>query len=394
MAKVIIKPRRAKPFFFRHPWIFSGAVARIEGSYAEGDVVEAVDSGGKFIGRGFINSKSQIIVRLLSWDEGETLDREFFERRVAAARALREQVLGLTAPDDACRMVFGESDGLPGLIVDRYAGWLVVQVASLGMSTRIETILDVLEEAFEPRGIVRRTPPEVAAHEGIAPFNGTVRGDEPPESIRVKIDELEFLVNVTTGQKTGLYLDQRMNRRVVAELADGRDVFDGFTYSGGFAMAAARAGAKSVVAVDSSPTAIEAAQANALLNDTSGIEFIQGDATDTLSGLRRSGRMFDMVVLDPPKFARSASHLRRALRRYREVNAMGLGSLRPGGMLVTFSCSQKVSEEAFESTIHEAACDAGRAVQALARLSQAPDHPVIVSCPETRYLKGLVCRCL
>jgi 23S rRNA (cytosine1962-C5)-methyltransferase len=394
VATVVIKPRRAKPFYFRHPWVFSGAIERIEGDFAEGDLVDVADADGKFIGRGFINSRSQIVVRLLTWDRDEPVDRGFFERRVAAARALREDVLGLAGPDDACRLIFSESDGLPGLIVDRYGAWLVIQVASVGMSLRLEMVLDVLEQALHPAGIYRRTIEGAAEREGLPVVNAVARGQEPPDAIRVKIDGLDFLANVKHGQKTGLYLDQRANRRVVARLASGRSVFDGFTYTGGFAMAAVRGGAKSVVAVDSSPQAIEAGRRNAELNGLASIEFVQADVIETLRGHARSGRRFDLVILDPPKLARSSAHVRRASARYRELNAAALRGLGEGGLLVTFSCSQHVHEDAFESFVNEAACEAGRVVQTLERLGQAPDHPVIASCPETRYLKGLVCRSL
>ena len=393
MATVHLKDRRARPFFYRHPWVFSGAVGRIEGEPDDGDVVDVAAAGGKFVGRGFINRRSQIVVRLLTWEQDEQIDRAFFERRIAAARSLREGVLGLAGADDAFRLIFSESDGLPGLIVDRYGRWLAVQILSLGMRMMRDTIFDVLDGAQRPAGIYQRSPADVAQLEGLLVVNAPVRGEAPPGDLQVEIDGIKFCVNIRAGQKTGLYLDQRANRGVIAALANGRSVFDGFTYSGGFAIAAAMAGASEVAAADTSGPAIEMARQNAQLNGVPEIEFVQADVIDTLREFRRTDRRFDLVILDPPKLAHSRQQVKRAAGHYRDLNASGLASVTPGGLLVTFSCSQHVGVETFESIINEAAVQAGRTVQILERLTQPPDHPVITSCPETRYLKGAVCRC-
>jgi len=375
----------------RHPWIFSGAVDEVTGTPAPGDEVDVRSRDGDLLGRGLFNPHSQIRVRLYT-SQDEPLDSAFFDRRVRQAVALRHGPLDLGDPRGACRLVFSEGDGLSGLTVDRYADYLVVQLTGLGIAHRLDPILDALEESLAPRAIVLRTEKGMAEQEGLVLQDGVLRGDAPEEPIEIVEGPMRFLVDLRTGQKTGFYLDQRHNRRRAAAYASGRSVADVCSYSGGFSIAAAQAGAAAVTAVDVSAGALELARVNAELNGVGDrIETVRANAFDWMGDQAAAGRTFDLLVLDPPRFARTRRGIRSALQAYARLNLLAIDCLAPGGVLVTFSCSGRVTEPDFVGAVSRAAAESGRSVRILERLGQAPDHPVSTACPESTYLKGLVC---
>lgn len=392
-ANVFLKPRRAKPFFLRHPWVFSGAIARCEGGPGRGEIVTVRDADGRFVGHGFYNADSQISVRLFSWEDSRAgFGPAFWRDRIAEAVLLRERILRLPERTDAMRLVYSESDGLPGLIVDRYADCLVAQFLSAGMAARREMLLDILQEACSPRGILDRPDPEALRREQLSAERPAIRGHVPDEPVEITTDGLRFRVDLRHGHKSGFYLDQRDNRVAAARLMAGRRVLDVFTYTGAFAVAASKlGGAAPVLGIDSSEPAIQAARAHAELNDCANVAFRAGKASVELRRLKAEGERFDAVILDPPKFARSRPGVRRALRAYRDVNLLAMQLLEPDGILVTCSCSGHVREEEFIAMLNEAANEAGRTVRILERHGQPPDHPVIAACPETAYLQCHLC---
>jgi len=397
ISQVILKPGRDKPVRQHHPWIFSGAVARVKGDAANGDVMDVVSSDGTWLARGTINRKSQIVVRLLTWKEDEAIDEAFWhsrlERAIAGRETLREASSGDTT---AYRLVSAESDGLPGLIVDRYGDWLVTQFLTLGVERWKKEIVGQLGK-LSSRGVYDRSDVEVRAKEGLPQTTGVLAGDEPPDLVEIRENGLRFLVDVKRGHKTGFYLDQRDNRRKVAPYLHGREVLNCFAYTGAFAVYAMAAGAKSVTNVDTSADALELARKNTEINpkglpDPSGLEFIVGDVFAELRRFRAEGRTFDAVILDPPKFAQNDQQLKRAARGYQDINRVAMNILRPEGVLVTFSCSGLVSPDLFQKIIFSASLEAERDVQIVEKLSQASCHPILVTLPESEYLKGFVCR--
>jgi 23S rRNA (cytosine1962-C5)-methyltransferase len=353
--------------------------------------VDVVGPGGDFLGRGLFNPHSQIRVRLYT-SEDEPLDAAFFVSRVRAAVRLRREVLGLGEPESACRLVFSEGDHLSGLTVDRYGPYLVVLVTGLGISRRLDPVLDALEEELRPEGIVLRTEKGMAEEEGLIVEDGLLRGRLPEAPIEIREGDLRFAVDLRTGQKTGFYLDQRLNRTRAAAYAAGRSVADVCSYTGGFSVATLRAGATRSVAVDMSAPALELAAANAESNGVGAqVETVRANAFDWLAARAEEERSFGLIVLDPPRFARSRRGVPTALKAYQRLNTLALGCLSEGGVLVTFSCSGRVSEGDFQGAVARAATDAGRSLRILERLAQAPDHPVSAACPESAYLKGFVC---
>ena len=392
VPRVVLQPRRARPFFGRHPWVYAGAIAAVSGAPADGDEVDLYSHAGHFVARGLYNSRSKIRVRLYSWSPDVSLDRAFFRDRLAAALRLRGPILGLDGPGKACRLVFSEGDGLSGLTVDRYDRWLVVQFTSLGLARRVELLVELLVELTEPGGIYLRTERGIGRLEGLELQDGPLRGTLPDRPIAIEEDGLRFLVHVAEGQKTGFYLDQRDNRRAVAPLTAGRRVLDAFCYSGGFGLLAARAGAAAVVGVDSSEPALELARANARLNGLENVSFVGADVFDHLAALTAAGERFGVVVLDPPKFARTQGAVEEALRGYRRLQALGLRLLEPDGILVTCCCSGLITSDMLGDLLAQLAAEERRDVQLLERRGQAPDHPVAVTCPESNYLKCLISR--
>jgi 23S rRNA (cytosine1962-C5)-methyltransferase len=392
--RVVLKPRRAQPFFGRHPWVYAGAIAEVVGNPEDGDEVELVSSAGNFIARGLFNSRSKIRVRLYSWDVDRPLDEAFFRERFAAAIRLRRDVLGLDVPGGACRLVFSEGDRLSGLTVDRYDRWLAVQFTSLGLALRREMLATLLAELTGVNGIYLRTERGVGKLEGVELHDGPLWGTPPDEPITVEDAGLRFRVNLAEGQKTGFYLDQRGNRLAVARYARGRSVLDAFCYTGGFGLHAANAGAASVLGVDSSGPAIALAQENAELNRLAGMEFTRADVFDQLSEMTAAGRKFDLVVLDPPKFARDRHAVPEALRGYRRLQSLALRLLSPDGVLVVCCCSGLITMEMLDDLLAQVAVEERRDLQILERRGQAEDHPVAVTCPESSYLKCLIGRVL
>ena len=390
MNALILKFGREKSLKRRHPWVFSGAVAKVRGNPDAGDTVEVHSATGEFLALAAFSPKSQIVARVWDWNE-TPIDRNFFQKRIALAVAQRKASLD-EASTSAMRLVHGESDGLPGVVADRYGDTLVLQLTSAGAERWRDVIADNLLEVSGASRIWERSDAEVRALEGLAPVITALRGAREPTRIAISEDSLQFEIDLERGHKTGFYLDQRDNRRRVRALARGRDVLDGFCYSGGFALNACAGGAKSVTAVDSSAEALALARSNAERNKLAPAEWLEGDVFQLLRRFRDQGRNFDLVVLDPPKFAPTAAHAAKAARAYKDINLLAFKLLRRGGLLVTFSCSGGVSADLFQKIIAGAALDAGVDAQIIERLGPGADHPVALNFPEGDYLKGLVCR--
>lgn len=386
-GRVVLKRDREKPVQQRHPWIFSGAIDRVESNAPNGALVQVVDYQGNYLATGYLNRRSQIVVRLLTWDADERVDAAFWQGRLERAIAART----LPAGTDACRLVYAEADGLPGLVVDRYGDWLVLQALTLGIDLRKAELAALLQELTGAQGVYERSDVDVRPREGLADVTGPLLGGDPPESLLVHENGLAFYVDIAHGQKTGLYLDQRANRQRVAAYCAGARVLNAFCYTGGFGVYAGRQAAE-VVNLDTSAEALAAARANWALNglDPERLREIRGDAFVELRHLRDRGELFDVVILDPPKFAFSQAQVQAAARGYKDINMLGLRLLRPGGILATFSCSGAISAEFFQKILFGAALDVGREVRIVERLAQAPDHPVLLSFPEAEYLKGVI----
>jgi len=392
VPRVVLQPRRARPFFGRHPWVYAGAIAAVSGAPADGDEVDLYSHAGHFVARGLYNSRSKIRVRLYSWSPDVSLDRAFFRDRLAAALRLRGPILGLDGPGKACRLVFSEGDGLSGLTVDRYDRWLVVQFTSLGLARRVELLVELLVELTEPGGIYLRTERGIGRLEGLELQDGPLRGTLPDRPIAIEEDGLRFLVHVAEGQKTGFYLDQRDNRRAVARMAAGRRVLDSFCYTGGFGLHAARAGASSVVGVDVSEPALAVAREHAKLNGLDNIAFLRADVFEQLDAFATAGERFGLIVLDPSKFARARNAVEEAMRGYRRLQTLALRLLDADGILVTCCCSGLITADMLVGLLAQLAVEERREVQVLERRGQAADHPVAVTCPESNYLKCILSR--
>ncbi len=397
--RVVLKPRKARPFFGRHPWVLDSAVERIDGAPSDGDVVDLYSDQQQFIARGIFNSRSRINVRLYTWNESEPLDDMFWRRRLETAFALRN-VLGYGKPDGAARLIFSEGDGLSGLIVDRYRDYLVVQVTALAMAVRLPQILPMLVELSQSAlvvpalaGILLRTERDIVKAEGLEIEPGLQWGVAPGGAVEIVDYGLRYDVDLLTAQKTGLYLDQRENRVAAARYMRDRRVLDMFCYTGGFSLAAAILGkAREVQGFDASQRAVAQAEVNAARNAVSNARFQCGDAFEILHALKAAGERFDGIVLDPPKFAKSRGAVDDALRAYARLNRMALDVLAPGGILVTCSCSGHVTRDDFFFMLVNVAQQSGRGIQVLEQRGAAADHPVSVTCPETEYLKCFICR--
>jgi len=387
----VLKPRKARPFYGRHPWVLDTAIARVDGAPTDGDVVDLLSEKGRFIARGIFNGRSRIRVRLYTWHAAEALDEAFWRRRLEEAIRLRAE-LGYDDPQGAARLVFSEGDGLSGLVVDRYADYLAVQITALAMAVRLPQMIAMLVELTRPRGIVLRTERGISRAEGLDLRDGPCWGQMPGEPLVISEHGVRFRVDLAEGQKTGFYLDQRENRRAAARYVRGRRVLDMFCYSGAFSLAAATGGAREVLGVDSSEKAVGLARANAELNNLTNVRFQSGDCFETMEALRAAGERFGTVILDPPKFARSRRAVDEALRAYHWLNRLGVALLEPGGILVTCSCSGHVTREDFFDMLFGVAQQSRRNVQVLEQRGAAPDHPVAVTCVESEYLKCFVCR--
>jgi len=390
--RILLKPRRARPLYGRHPWLFAGAIDRIEGTPVNGDEVAVHAHDGQFIAWGLFNSHSQIRVRLYSWELDRRLEPGFWRSRLDDALNLRRDILGLNDSAGACRLVFSESDGLSGLVVDRYGEWLIVQFTSLALAQRQEIIIEHLVELLRPRGVYLRTERGVGEAEGLTLRDGPLWGEVPDRPVEIVENDLVFEAELRTGQKTGFYLDQRDNRRAVRALAAGRRALDLCCYTGGFALNLARGGATEVIGVDVSAAAIDLARRNAAQNEIANIRFEAAEAFAFLERLAAANERFGIIVLDPPRFARSRRSLEQALGGYQRLNEMALKVLDHDGILVTCSCSGQVSREDFAGILGLVAEHSGRSIQILEQRGQASDHPVTASCPETNYLKCFICR--
>jgi 23S rRNA (cytosine1962-C5)-methyltransferase len=392
MHIVILKPGRSAPFRNRHPWLFSGAIDKIQGNPQAGDWVRICDDMEAFIAYGLYNPHSQIRVRLYAFTEKEIPGAGFFTERVKKAVELRYETLGFEpASDNACRLVNSEGDGISGLTVDRYGDYLCAQFTSLALFHYKDEILSALNHIPHISGILYRTESAILAEEGLELRDGIAWGKEPRESVIISENGVRFAVNLSTGQKTGFYLDQRSNRVLLEKYASGRAVLDLCTYTGGFALHAAKAGAKAVTAVDVSASALELAQQNASLNGYENIDFVKADMFKYLDKCLSEGRKFDIIVLDPPKMTHSKGAVQSALKGYLQLNATAMQCLNPGGMLFTCSCSGRVSKEEFQLTLHRAALSVNKTLRILEVRGADTDHPVLASCPESEYLKCVVC---
>ena len=385
--QLIIAAGREKSLFRRHPWIFSGAVAAVKGRPASGQTVEVLGQTGQWLARAAFSPKSQIQGRIWTFDVDETVGPEFFLRRIGQSAARRR---GLEAASDALRLVQSESDGLPGLVLDRYAGVLVFQLLTAGAEYWREAVIDALRSLWPDDSILERSDVDVRAKEGLAERVAVVHG-QIPERVMIRENGVTYLVDVRAGHKTGFYLDQRDNRLAVGRAACGARVLNCFCYTGGFGLAALAGGASHVTQLDASAPALELAEANREANGFSpeAMTTVCGDAFQILRAWHREGRRFDLVVLDPPKFVDSKASLTRAARGYKDVNLCALRLLNPGGRLFTFSCSGLMEDALFQKIVADAALDAGRTGRIVRRLTQAPDHPVGLAFPEGAYLKGL-----
>jgi len=376
----------------RHPWIFSGAVRELRGQGVEkGGTVSVCSSAGKPLALAAYNPDSKITGRVWSFDPNAVLDDAFFRARITTSVKLRESLLGADAMR-ACRLVHGESDGLPGVVVDRYGTQLVLALTSAGAVKHRDAIARALAEVAGVTGVFERSDADVMALEGLTPVSGVLSGSEPPQRIDIEENGARFAIDVRSGHKTGFYLDQRDNRALVQKLAAGRDVLDCFCYSGGFAVNAVLGGARSVHAIDASGEALELARANLAASGQAedAVTFERGDVFEWLRKARDGAKSFDLIVLDPPKFAPTARLAERAARGYKDINLFALKLLRPGGVLLTFSCSGGVSPELFQKIVAGAAADARVDASIVRKLGAGSDHPVALAFPEGEYLKGLV----
>ena len=381
MAKAILRPTREARVRSGHPWVFSSDIEKAQGEFEPGDVVNVESSKGTFLGQAFYNPNSQIALRMLTYRD-ENVDKEFFKNRIKTAWEYRQRFCDI----NSCRLVFSESDFLPGLIVDKFADTLVIQSLSLGIEKWKDAIVEGLVETCSPTGIYERSDVPVRRLEGMEQTTGLLYG-EVPERVEMTENGIRFLVDVIHGQKTGFFLDQKENRREVMRLCGGARVLDCFTHNGSFALHAAKAGAASVLGVDISEEAVEVARENARINGLTNVEFEAHNCFDHLRELTDAKEKYDVVILDPPAFTKTRAQVESALRGYKEINLRGLKLVRNGGFLVSCSCSQHVSEDKFVEVINTAARDSKKRLRFVELRSQGHDHPVLPASPETRYLK-------
>ncbi len=386
-----LKPGRERSLLRRHPWIFSGAIGELRGAPHSGDTVEVRAADGRFLAWAAYSPASQIRARVWSFEETEVPGPELFGKRIDAALALRRAEIPLETTD-AMRLVHGESDGLPGLVADRYADALVVQFLSAGCERWREALIGILRERSGCARVYERSDTEGRELEGLPASTGLIAGTAADGPLKIVEHGIRYEVDVAAGQKTGFYLDQRDNRARVGLLAEGREMLNGFSYTGGFTLSALARGARSVLSIDSSGPALELAKRNLALNgvEANRAEWLEADVFGALRKLQREGRQFDLIVLDPPKFAPTPKDAARAARGYKDINLNALKLLRRGGLLATFSCSGGVSLELFQKILAGAAADAGVSLLLRERYRAAPDHPVRIEFPEGEYLKGLL----
>lgn len=395
MTELILKEGKERSLFRRHPWIFEGSVARLNGRARPGDTVDVIDANGRHLAKAAWSPHSQIRARVWTFDTDTIIDDAFFKRRVADAVARRHAMPQLIG-QEGMRIIHGESDGLPGVIADRYGDTICLQLTAAGPDKWRKAIVGALVKATGISRIYERSDSDVRKLEGLTPITGWVHGEAPSDSEpTLSIDEngVRLGVDVVGGHKTGFYLDQRDNRLLTRELAKDKSVLNCFCYTGGFSLQALAGGAKQVLSIDSSGPALSGARANLARNphlDASRAEWLEADVFEALRMFRKEERKFDLIVLDPPKFAPSAAHADRAARAYKDINLLGFRLLNPGGYLMTYSCSGGIGLELFQKIVSSAAVDAGRDARILRRLAAGPDHPIALHFPEGEYLKGLL----
>ncbi|MBB5635417.1 23S rRNA (cytosine1962-C5)-methyltransferase [Pedobacter cryoconitis] len=395
MIDVVLKKGKEKAVHQKHPWIFSGAIDKVKGNPLNGEVIRVLAADQSFLGYGYYNGQSRVAVRLLEWEEDNIIDKAWYELRLKNAIASRAHLLS-DLETNTCRLVFSEADYLPGLIVDKYADYLSLQILSAGMENVKAELIEILIAELNPIGIFDKSDANARTHENLEVSQGLLWGETPPEFIEVKENGVRYHINIADGQKSGFYCDQRDNREILAAYTKDKEVLDCFCYSGGFTLNSLKHGAKHLTSVDSSALAIETLKHNLGLNgfmehqQTS----IQSDVNKQLRTFKEEGKLFDVIVLDPPKYAPSRSALDRAARAYKDLNRLGMLLLKKGGILATYSCSGAVDLETFKQIIAWAALDAGREVQIIKQFHQPEDHPVRISFPEGEYLKGLLLRVL
>jgi 23S rRNA (cytosine1962-C5)-methyltransferase len=385
---IVLQRGKERSLLRRHPWVFSGAIDRLRGRAEPGDTVAVTDAAGGFLAWAAYSPSSQIAARVWTFDESDAIDGAWIEQRIVAAA---ERRAGLRARTDGVRVVFAESDGLPGLIVDRYAGVAVIELTSAGAERWRREIASAVADLDGIESVYERSDVDVRDREGLAPRAGLVSGPEPPSLVEFGEDGQRFAADVRRGHKTGFYLDQRESRAAVRDLAAGRGVLNVFGYTGAFDVAAWRGGAAAVTTIDSSGPALSVAARHAEMNGCPASELVQADAFVELRRRRDRGEQFDLIVVDPPKLVHRAQHVTRAARAYKDLNWLAFRLLAPGGVLVTFSCSGLLPVDLHQKIVADAALDAGRDARIVGRLHQAGDHPVLLSFPEAQYLKGLVC---
>lgn len=392
MAQLILLPGKERSAFKHHPWLFAGSVGRLEGRARPGDTVEVLADNLRPLGRAAYSPKSQIRARFWTFDAEESIDDAFFKRRVAVAVALRQSLPELRG-QQGLRLIHAESDGLPGVIADQYGDTVVVQLTSAGADKWRNAIVAGLVKATGCARVYERSDSDVRGLEGLGPTTGWLHGEAPKTPLSIDENGVRLGIDIAGGHKTGFYLDQRENRALLGQLSAGKDVLNCFCYTGGFSLQALAGGAKSVLSIDSSGPALAQAQANLALNSKLPAERAQWQEADVFQALRdfrKAGKLFDLIVLDPPKFAPSAAHADRAAKAYKDINILGCRLLKPGGLLMTYSCSGGVGLEMFQKIIADSALDAGRTARIVRRLSGAADHPVALNFPEGEYLKGLL----
>jgi len=384
MAKITLRKTRETRVRGGHPWIYASEIERVEGEFENGDIVDVSDYKGKFIGRGFYNPQSQISLRILTRND-EPCDRDFFAKRIRDAWEYRK----IWCDPDSCRLIYSESDFLPGLVVDKFGSVLVMQSLSLGIDRIKDMLCDLLMEIVQPMGIWERSDVPVRRLEGMQQTTGLLRG-EVPDLVDMVENGIHFQVDVKNGQKTGFFLDQKENRAALKPICKDAKVLDCFCHNGSFSLHAAKFGAKSVLGVDISEDALVVARENAKKNGLDNVTFEAHNCFDHLRELTDANEQFDVVILDPPAFTKNKAALQSALRGYKEINLRGLKLVRPGGFLVTCSCSQHVLTEAFQDMVNEAARDAKKRIRLVEYRTQAKDHPILPQSIETKYLKCMI----
>ncbi|WP_313513641.1 class I SAM-dependent rRNA methyltransferase [Sphingobacterium sp.] len=394
MNKIILNKGKDKAAWQLHPWVFSGAISAALGKPQNGDIVSVYNIEDEFIAYGIYNGNSRVAVRLLEWDPSQEITEEWWRNRVS--KAVNNRLSLLHDSNNTVRLIFAEADFLPGLIADKYADFISVQVHSAGIEKVKDIIVDQLVQLLQPKGIYERSDLKSREYEGLPDTNGLLYGAVPPEFVDVIENGIHYQVNIVEGQKSGFYCDQRENRAITARYAKDKKLLDCFSYSGGFTLNAFREGASSITSVDSSGLAIETLKNNIKLNefDTSKHTAVQSDVNKYLRELGEQGEKFDVIVLDPPKYAPTRSALEKASRAYKDLNRRGLMLLNSGGLLATFSCSGAMDIDTFKQVIAWAALDAGKEIQFIYQYCQPEDHPVRASFPESEYLKGLLVRVL